>query len=98
MDDHFLTANVDDAAPPAPRAGDRLTVRHHTGTAIVEVFDPMEGEFAEPIALPRPPEGPTLDAVERYLLDNRFRVVGQWHPLGHEQLIADVEFIGFIKA
>lgn len=94
MDDHS-TAKVDDAALPGPRPGDRLTVRHHTGTAIIEVFDPMEGEFTEPIALPRPPEGPTLDEVERYLLDNRFRIVGQWHSLGHEQLIADVEFIGF---
>lgn len=78
---------------PEPTAGERLTVLHHPGTSIVEVWDP-EDDSGEPIALPQPPASPSLADIDNYLLSNRFRRVGPWR---HNDAFdtADIEFLGF---
>lgn len=81
---------------PEPKVGDRLWVQHWPGSDLIEVFDPAEGDCPQqPIALPKSPECETLEQVEKYLLDNRLRMIGTWTPYDEDMLYADLEWMGF---
>lgn len=92
--DNYVTPVTDQDELPEAKAGDRASVHFDLGSDTLRIFSSEEAEFGEPTDLTTPTENPSLEEVAQYLLEQRFRVIGEWQIDG-EQAIADVEFLGF---
>ncbi|WP_280216684.1 hypothetical protein [Nocardia neocaledoniensis] len=88
-----VTSRTDQDEVPEAKAGDRASVHFDLGSNSLRIFATGDGQFDEPTELTTPTENPSLTEVAEYLLEQRFRVLGEWHIEG-EQAIADVEFLG----